>query len=86
MLAEGGRDWRRGVLDVAVLWTVRLGSILAVALLVSLGLQQPARLLEPAVMLMFAAYAGLIALRLCSLMEYRGRAFGFCSLLFVMGV
>lgn len=79
-------DWRRDVLDVAVLWTVRLGSILAVALLLSIVIQQPRRLLEPAVLCMYASYAGMIALRYRSELPYRGRAVGFCALLFVMGV
>jgi len=86
MLGEGDSDWRRDVLDVALVWTVRLGSILAVALLASIAVQQPARLLEPGVLLMYSAYAGMIALRVRVTMPYRARSMGFCALLLLMGV
>jgi signal transduction histidine kinase len=79
-------DWRHDVLDVAVLWTVRLGSILVLALLVSIFMQRPGRLFEPAVLITYAAYAGMIALRLRSALPYRARAIGFSALLLVMGV
>jgi signal transduction histidine kinase/CheY-like chemotaxis protein len=86
MLGEAAGDWRRDVLDVAVLWTVRLGSILAVALLLSVVVHQPGRLLEPAVLCMYGSYAGMIALRFRSELPYRGRAITFCALLLVMGI
>lgn len=86
MSVGGNSDWRNDVLDVAVRWTVRLGIILAVALLASILIQQPRRLLEPSVLLIYASYAGLIALRFRSTLAYRARAMGFCAMLLVMGV
>src|SRR5262245_53848011 len=86
MLGEGVSGWRRDVLDSAVAWTVRLGSILALALLASFIPQRPLRLLEPSVVFMFAAYAGVIVLRVRTTLPYALRSHGFCALLIVMGV
>jgi signal transduction histidine kinase/CheY-like chemotaxis protein len=86
MLAEGGRDWQRDVLHVALVWTSRLGSILAVALFVTIITREPVRSFDPAVVMIYTAYGGVVALRHRRSLSYRWRAYGFCLLMLVMGV
>jgi signal transduction histidine kinase/CheY-like chemotaxis protein len=83
----GGSEagWRREALDAVLLWTARLGGVIAAALLLSIVFQAPARLLEPGFVLIFSTYAGLAALSRTPALPYRLRAIGLCTLGFGTG-
>jgi two-component system, cell cycle sensor histidine kinase and response regulator CckA len=82
---RGAGEWRRGVLDAVMIWTARLGGVLAVAVLLPAALRTPARLRDPGFLLMFVAYAGVVGLRFRPHWRYSLRAFGFCALMFLTG-
>jgi signal transduction histidine kinase/CheY-like chemotaxis protein len=78
-------NWRRDVLHAVMVWTTRLGGVLAVTLLVSAVLAVPPRPFEPTILLSFATYGGVVALRYLPDLPYRLRAVAFCALCFVTG-
>jgi signal transduction histidine kinase/CheY-like chemotaxis protein len=85
-MGDGGTGaWRREVLDAVMMWTVRLGGVLAVALYMAVVRPAPARLSEPGFLLMYGSFAGLLLLRYRPMLGYRWRALGFCSLMYVLG-
>ena len=69
-----------------MVWTVRLGGVLAVVLFAMTLLRAPARLLEHGYLIMYGAYTGVVLLRFRPGLAYRVRALAFCSLVFVVGV
>lgn len=77
--------WRRDALHAVMVWTTRLGGVLASVLLVSAAARMPARLLEPGFLLMFGSYGAMAGLRYASGLGYRLRATGFCAMCFVTG-
>jgi signal transduction histidine kinase/CheY-like chemotaxis protein len=78
-------DWRAGVLDGVTMWTARLGSVLAIALVASAAARTPARLVEPGFAFMIASFLGVVALRHQKVLPYRWHAFAFCGLVFGTG-
>jgi signal transduction histidine kinase/CheY-like chemotaxis protein len=85
-MGGGGENWRTHVLHAAMVWTARLGGVIAAVLVLTVLLRSPTRLREPGIVLMLASYAGLVALRHAPSVPYRLRAIGFCSLCFSTGV
>jgi signal transduction histidine kinase/CheY-like chemotaxis protein len=79
-------EWRRAALDVVMLWTVRLGAVVAVVVLVSTWRGGAGRLLEPAFSIIFGAYAGVILLQQCAGLSYGLRAVCYCSLLLALSL
>ncbi|HKO92631.1 MAG TPA: histidine kinase dimerization/phospho-acceptor domain-containing protein, partial [Polyangiaceae bacterium] len=77
--------WREPVLEQVVLWTARLGWVLAVLAVITVGRSRPEHLLKPGFLLMLGAYGGVLWLRYRPGQSYERRAFIYCLLLWMVG-
>jgi signal transduction histidine kinase/CheY-like chemotaxis protein len=78
-------EWRERVLEQTLLWASRLGSIICAVVVFATARSQPARLVEPGFLLMFAAFSGVLLLRYRPAASCRLRATSFCMLLWLLG-
>src|SRR5262245_7712763 len=78
-------EWREQVLEKTLLWASRLGFVMAAVAVTAIVRTQPARLLEPGFLFMFAAFACTMLLRYRPTYSYHNRALAFCWLLWLMG-
>jgi len=79
-------EWRELVLEQTLLWASRLGLIICAVVVFATARSQPARLIEPGFLLMFATFACVLLLRYRPALSLRRRATSFCWLLWLLGM